>query len=215
MVLELNAQTVSIAVTQYSSTVFALFTADLAPKMSTPTAEIQNQIQSRLGSKAGNWLAKGQQAVKNLQTAKVDAFVIPPAVSFMRCQDFLKVTDGQACVKLTDMGAAQISLDDLVFAMEAEETARIVKPSSAAKPRCLFSVTVMRGENLQGKSKAADAFVCVTDRVTNGRLLKSRTVVGVEDPRWYVILAGSDSPFADRAGRRPLKSLSMPPNSSS
>lgn len=82
------------------------------------------------------------------------------------------------------MGAAQISLDDLVFAMEAEETARIVKPATSAKPRCLFSVTVMRGENLLGKSKAADAFVCVTDRVTNGRLLKSRTVVGAEDPRW-------------------------------
>jgi hypothetical protein len=79
----LNLQTVAIAVTQYSSTVFALFTADLAPKVSTPTAEIQNQIQSRLGSKAGNWLAKGQQAVKNLQAAKVDAFVIPPTVSHL------------------------------------------------------------------------------------------------------------------------------------
>jgi hypothetical protein len=61
--------------------VFALFTADLAPKISTPTAEIQNQIQSRLGSKAGNWLAKGQQAVKSLQATKVEAFIIPPTVS--------------------------------------------------------------------------------------------------------------------------------------
>lgn len=94
------------------------------------------------------------------------------------------VADQQACVKLTDMGAAQISLDDLVYAMEAEETARIVKPTTSAKPRYVFSVTVMRGENLLGKSKAADAFVCVADRTTNARLLKSRTVVGAEDPRW-------------------------------
>jgi hypothetical protein len=76
-----DKQTVSIAVTQYSTTVFALFTADLVPKVSTPTADIQNQIQSRLGSKAGNWLAKGQQAVKSLQATKVDAFMIPPTVS--------------------------------------------------------------------------------------------------------------------------------------
>lgn len=82
------------------------------------------------------------------------------------------------------MGAAQISLDDLVYAMEAEETARIVKPTTSAKLRYVFSVTVMRGENLLGKSKAADAFVCVADRTTNARLLKSRTVVGAEDPRW-------------------------------
>lgn len=82
------------------------------------------------------------------------------------------------------MGAAQISLDDLVYAMEAEETARIVKPSTAGKQRCVFSVTVMRGENISGKSKAADAFVCVTTRNGSERLLKSRTVIGAEDPRW-------------------------------
>lgn len=90
----------------------------------------------------------------------------------------------QACVKLTDMGAAQISLDDLVFAMEAEETARIVKPATNAKQRYVFSVTVMRGENLLGKTKAADAFVTITNRMTNERHLKSRTVLGAEDPRW-------------------------------
>lgn len=82
------------------------------------------------------------------------------------------------------MGAAQISLDDLVYAMEAEETARIVKPSTSAKQRYVFSVTVMRGENLFGKSKEADAFVTVATRSGSERLMKSRTVIGVEDPRW-------------------------------
>jgi hypothetical protein len=89
-------------------------------------------------------------------------------------------------VKLTDMGAAQISLDDLVYAMEAEETARIVKSSTSAKQRYVFSVTIMRGENLLGKSKAADAFVCVNTHSGSERLLKSRTVIGAEDPRWSV-----------------------------
>lgn len=87
-------------------------------------------------------------------------------------------------MKLTDMGAAQISLDDLVYAMEAEETARIVKPSASGKQRYVFSVTIMRGENLLGKTKAADAFVCVTTLSGSERLLKSRTVLGAEDPRW-------------------------------
>jgi len=85
------------------------------------------------------------------------------------------------------MGAAQISLDDLVYAMEAEETARIVKPATPARQRYVFSVTIMRGENLLGKSKAADAFVCVNTLRGSERLLKSRTVLGAEDPRWSVI----------------------------
>lgn len=82
------------------------------------------------------------------------------------------------------MGAAQISLDDLVYAMEAEETARIVRPATSGKQRYVFSVTVMRGENLLGKSKAADAFVVITNRMTSERHLKTRTVLGAEDPRW-------------------------------
>lgn len=96
----------------------------------------------------------------------------------------LELTLHQACVKLTDMGAAQISLDDLVYAMEAEETSRIVKPATSGKQRYVFSVTVMRGENLLGKSKAADAFVVITNRMTGERHLKTRTVLGAEDPRW-------------------------------
>ena len=88
------------------------------------------------------------------------------------------------------MGAAKACLDDLVFAMEAEETARIVKThkrlsNGGDKSRLIFSVTVMRGENLLGKGlKSADAFVIITDPETGERLLKSRTVLGVEDPRW-------------------------------
>ncbi len=95
------------------------------------------------------------------------------------------------------MGAAQISLEDLVFAMEAEETARILRShkvpngsSSAAlteKTRNVFSVTVMRGENLLAKNltKPADGFVVVVDKETGERVLKTRTVLGAEDPRWY------------------------------
>ncbi|OCF44431.1 cytoplasmic protein [Kwoniella heveanensis CBS 569] len=166
------SKTVSTAVSSYATTVLALFQHDMNPaKASTPTGEIQN----KLGGKAGSWLAKGQQAVKSLERKKVDGFMVPPA----------------ACVKLTDMGAAKVCLEDLVFAMEAEDTARIVK---AAKPssqqdkssRHIFTVSILRGENLVGRggSKAADVFVCVVDRETGERLIKTRTVLGAEDPRW-------------------------------
>ncbi|ORY25540.1 hypothetical protein BCR39DRAFT_543937 [Naematelia encephala] len=169
------SKTVSIAVSQYAKTVQILFQNDMSPaKASTPTAEIQN----RLGGKAGNWLAKGQQAVKNLERKKVEGVVIPPV----------------ACVKLTDMSAAQVCLEDLVYALEAEDTARIVKEhklssgiSASDKPgRNVFTVTVMRGENMLGKGlgKPADAFVTVVDRETGERLVKSRTILGAEDPRW-------------------------------
>ena len=82
------------------------------------------------------------------------------------------------------MGAAQISLEDLVYAMEAEETARIVKPKIASKTRYVFSITVMRGQNLFGKSKPADGFAVVSEIGGGERLLKTRTVLGTEDPRW-------------------------------
>ena len=91
------------------------------------------------------------------------------------------------------MVVAQSSLADLGFAMEAEETARIVKthklPSAQAeKSTNVFTVMIMRGENLLGKglNKPADAFVHVTDKESGERLLKTRTVLGAEDPRWYV-----------------------------
>lgn len=90
----------------------------------------------------------------------------------------------QACVKLTDMGAAQISLEDLIYAMEADETARIVKPKATGKARYVFSITVMRGQNLFGKSKPADGFVVVGEVGGGERLLKTRTVLSSEDPRW-------------------------------
>ncbi|KAL7418776.1 hypothetical protein Q5752_006459 [Cryptotrichosporon argae] len=167
------SKTVSIAVSQYASTVQALFAADLNPnKASTPISESAPAV----GGKASAWLAKGKQAVKSLEKKKVDGFVIPPA----------------ACVKLTDMGAAQVSLDDLAFAMEADETARIVREHRLSvvgndKPtRSVFSVTVLRGGGLLGKSqtKPADAFVAVTDKETGERLIKTRTVLAAEDPKW-------------------------------
>jgi hypothetical protein len=33
-----------------------------------------------MGGKASAWLAKGKQAVKNLEKKKVDGFVVPPVV---------------------------------------------------------------------------------------------------------------------------------------
>ncbi|WRT68812.1 uncharacterized protein IL334_005792 [Kwoniella shivajii] len=165
------SKTVSLAVSSYATTVHALFQHDLNPaRVATPTSEIQN----KLGSKAGNWLAKGQQAVKNLERKKVDGFTVPPA----------------ACVKLTDMSAAKQSLEDLMYAMEAEDTARIVKaakPGSASDKttRHIFTVSILRGENLVGRgSKPADGFVVVVDKETSERLIKTRTVLGAEDPKW-------------------------------
>ncbi len=101
------------------------------------------------------------------------------------------LTGRKACVKLTDIGAAKACLEDLIFALEAEETARIVKThkpktNDVEKPRNLFTITLMRGDNMFGKglSKPADAFIVITDRENGERLLKSRTVLGAEDPRW-------------------------------
>jgi hypothetical protein len=88
------------------------------------------------------------------------------------------------------MGAAQASLEDMVYAMEADETARIVKEHKlpGAQPEKsgtnIFTVTIMRGQCILGKglSKAADGFVVV---VAGGeRIFKTRTVLGAEDPRW-------------------------------
>ncbi|WWC91481.1 uncharacterized protein L201_006427 [Kwoniella dendrophila CBS 6074] len=166
------SKTVSVAVSAYATTVLALFQHDMNPaKVSTPTSEIQN----KLGSKAGNWLAKGQQAVKKLENKQIVGFAVPPA----------------ACVKLTDMSAAKQSLDDLMYAMEAEDTARIVKSVKSGSvadksARHVFTVTILRGQNLVGKggSKAADGFVTVIDKETGERLIKTRTVLGAEDPRW-------------------------------
>nr|XP_019009601.1 cytoplasmic protein [Kwoniella pini CBS 10737]OCF48382.1 cytoplasmic protein [Kwoniella pini CBS 10737] len=168
------SKTVSLAVSTYATTVLALFQHDINPaKVSTPTSEIQN----KLGSKAGNWLAKGQQAVKSLEKKKVDGFAVPPA----------------ACVKMTDMSAAKQSLEDLMYAMEAEDTARIIKQANSVNKslpdktaRHVFTVTILRGENLVGKggSKPADSFIVVTDREDGSRLIKTRTLLGAEDPRW-------------------------------
>jgi hypothetical protein len=65
-------------VNQYSSTVHALFVADLNPaKPSTP------ERQNKLSGKAGSWLAKGQQAVKSLEKKKLEGFILPPVVSWI------------------------------------------------------------------------------------------------------------------------------------
>ena len=88
------------------------------------------------------------------------------------------------------MYAAQGCLDDLVFALEADETARIVKQHKLSGPadknRHVFTVNILRGEGIltKGLTKAADGFAVVTDRETGERLVKTRTVLGQEDPRW-------------------------------
>ncbi|KIR25299.1 cytoplasmic protein [Cryptococcus deuterogattii 99/473] len=167
------SRTVSYAVNQYASIVLGLFMRDMNPvKAPTPASELQG----KLGGKAGSWFAKGQQAVKNLERKKIEGFLIPPA----------------ACVKLTDMGAAKTCLEDMSFAMEAEDTARIIKAHhlSGAQPdkaiRHLFAVTILRGENLLGKGlvKAADGFVVVLDKQSGERCIKTKTVLGTEDPKW-------------------------------
>lgn len=67
---------------QYASTVEALFVHDMnPPKASTPTLELSNKLNEKIGGKASSWLAKGQQAVKSLERKKVDGFSVPPAVS--------------------------------------------------------------------------------------------------------------------------------------
>lgn len=94
---------------------------------------------------------------------------------------------------MTDMGAAQVCVDDLVFAMEAEDTTRVLQSNKSPRlggvkepPRHTFSITILRGENLLGKAqnKGADGFVTITDRETGERYIKTRTVLGAEDPRW-------------------------------
>ena len=95
-------------------------------------------------------------------------------------------------MKLTNMGAARACLEDLIYAMEAEDTARIIKSHKAPmhggeklQHRHVLSVKVIRGENLLGRgSKPADGFAVITDKESGERLLKSRTVLGAEDPRW-------------------------------
>ena len=78
------SKTVSVAVTQYANTVQALFQSDMNPmKPGTPTAEVGNRFNEKIGGKAGSWLAKGQQAVKNLERKRVDGFVIPATVKLI------------------------------------------------------------------------------------------------------------------------------------
>lgn len=176
------SRTASVSITRYATTVQSLYNVEMAN--STAAASIVAEVPSAVTGKAGAWLAKGKQAMKTLETAAnrkpVAGFMIPPS----------------ACVKLTDMGAAKVSVDDLMHAMEADETSRIVRDhqlrtgTTAAKDkpaRYIFQITVSRGENLLGKglSKAADAFVSVHD-TSDGttRVHKTNTLISQIDPMW-------------------------------
>ena len=93
------------------------------------------------------------------------------------------------------MGAAKVCVEDLLYAMEAEDTAKIVKERTPRigtvqdkNLRHTFTVTISRGQNLLGRAqhKGADAFVVVNDRELGERLIKTSTVLGAEDPKWCV-----------------------------
>lgn len=158
----------------------ALFQSDMTPAKSSAAKDTAPPSISMgaMSGKAGAWLAKGRHAVQKVESRldrkKVDVFVVPAA----------------ACVKLTNMGAANLCVDDLAHLMEADESARVVREHKLAdafpRPKQYrFSVTVLRGQNLLTKSaKPADALVTVTDKATGERLFKSRTVLETEDPKW-------------------------------
>lgn len=170
------SRTASSAIMEYATTVQALFSTEINGPVSEKTK--MAEVPSAVTGKAGAWLAKSKQAVKSLDRKKVEGFVVPAT----------------ACVKLTDMAAARACLEDLAYAMEADETARIVKEhrlktglTTADKPaRYLFTITLSRGENLlaKGLQKPADAFVCVMDPGAGQRIHKSKTILGQLDPHW-------------------------------
>lgn len=86
------------------------------------------------------------------------------------------------------MGAAGQFIDDLARALEADQSARVLRehklaPTSA--PRQVFSIQVLRGQHILTRdAKPADAFVTVTDTASGSRLFKSRTQLESEDPKW-------------------------------
>lgn len=134
-----------------------------------------------MGGKASAWLAKGKHTVHKLDQRldhrldrKRNVFMVP----------------AHACVKLSNMGAAVKCLDGLEEFLEAEETSHTLSKhnlnASNRLERQLFTVTVLRGQNLltRASAKPADAFVAVKDCETGARVFKSRTVLETEDPRW-------------------------------
>lgn len=172
------SKTASIAVTQYAASLQMLFENDIAPPKPAAQAQQISMPSLSMGGKAGAWLAKGRHAVAKVEQRivekKVEGFVVPAA----------------ACVKMTDLNAAQEYLEELGYQMEAEETERIIRqkgPGGAndRAARHVFAVTVLRGQNLlTGSAKPADAFVTVVDKESSERLFKSRTVLETEDPKW-------------------------------
>ncbi len=172
------SRSASVAISQYATTVQALYVAEISPAAGSMDRSAEQP--AAVAGKAGAWLAKGKQAVKSLERKKVEGFVISPT----------------ACVKLTDMYAAKSSTEDLMVAIGADETAQIVRQhklqvNGAHKDadriaRYIFSVNVVRGENLLNKNlgKPADAFVTLQDVTSSTRVLKTGTVIGRLDPTW-------------------------------
>lgn len=150
-----------------------LFSADIQ------CAKAETTSAGTIGGKASAWLAKGRHTVQKLDQKldyrKRGVFVVPHA----------------ACVKLSNMSAANNCLDGLGSFLEEEETARILREHNLTdttnrSQRQVFSVTVLRGQGMltRGSVKPADAFVTVVDPETSTRLFKSRTVLETEDPKW-------------------------------
>lgn len=150
--------------------------------------ELGSKLNDKITGKAGSWLAKGQQAMKTLERKRVDGFVLPSAVSLPTLSE--SDTDSKALVKISNMSACATSLDDLMTAIGPEETTRLVRTKTRGDVdqaiKYPFVVGITRGQNLLGKGqgKAADAFCVIADNQSGERLIKTRTVLGVEDPRW-------------------------------
>lgn len=155
-----------------------LFIAELHhANVSTPST---TEVTPAVSGKASAWLAKSKQAIKILERKNAEAFNIPPT----------------ACVKITDLIAAKQCTEDLGYALDAEETSRIVKEhrlktgtanqGKGADAKYDFHIVVGRGENLYSKNLAnpADAFVSVFELGNTTRLHKTGTVMSRIDPTW-------------------------------
>ncbi|KAJ9121626.1 hypothetical protein QFC22_002246 [Naganishia vaughanmartiniae] len=170
--------TSSTAITQYATTVQNLFIAEL--HHANDTTASTTEAAPAVSGKASAWLAKSKLAIKSLERKNAEAFNIPPT----------------ACVKITNLIAAKQCTEDLGYALDAEETSRIVKEhrlktgtanqGKGADAKYDFHIVVGRGENLYSKNLAtpADAFVSVFESGNTTRLHKTSTVMSRIDPIW-------------------------------
>ncbi|GMK58894.1 hypothetical protein CspeluHIS016_0603360 [Cutaneotrichosporon spelunceum] len=161
------ARTASAALEQYAGTVSDLFQTEIAPAKGPNDSAQSND----------KWLSKGKYMY-----GKLDARIGAPVDSLRRCNRNGFLVSPASLVKLTNMRTAGSFIDDLSYALEAEQTAQLLRASkTAVLGKLVFSVRVVRGQGLLTRSsKPANAFVSVFDGPV--RLFKSRTVLDAEDP---------------------------------